>query len=231
MVLLHQKKVLFGYVIRDEEIATGNSEQNEIYRIKAEGEKVAKGDTIYRYYSEEEETLTNKINDLNNRIQEAMLGQTDIFPADVKAIESQIDVKINGLNEKNNIQEIAENKKDINTYTTKKSKIAGELSASGSYIKSLIQEREEYESKLKSNSEYVNAPISGVVSYRVDNLEDILTPEKFDTLNKEMLDNLNLKTGQIVSTSNDMGKVINNYECYICTILKSKEAKEAEVRK
>ena len=123
-----------------------------------------------------------------------------------------------------------EYKKDINTYTTKKSKIVGELSSSGSYIKSLISEREKYEKELKNNSEYVVSPMSGVVSYRVDNLEEVLTINNFENLNKEMLENLNLKTGQVVATSNEYGKIINNYECYIATILKSKEAKEATIR-
>ncbi len=115
-----------------------------------------------------------------------------------------------GLNKKNNIQEIAENKKDINTYITKKSKIAGELSGAGSYIKGLIEERENLEKELEANSEYVKAPISGVVSYRGDKLD--------------------LKTGQIVATSNEKGKVINNYECYIVAVVKSKEAEEVKVR-
>lgn len=72
--------------------------------------------------------------------------------------------------------------------------------------------------------------MSGVVSYRVDNLEEVLTINNFENLNKEMLENLNLKTGQVVATSNEYGKIINNYECYIATILKSKEAKEATIR-
>ena len=62
--------------------------------------------------------------------------------------------------------------------------------------------------------------MSGVVSYRVDNLEEVLTINNFE----------NLKTGQVVATSNEYGKIINNYECYIATILKSKEAKEATIR-
>ena len=85
------------------------------------------------------------------------------------------------------------------------------------------------ENELKSNSEYIKAPMSGVVSYRVDNLEEKLTPSNFEDLSKDMLENIEIKTGQIVSTNNTTGKVINNYECYIATIIKSNEAKEAEV--
>lgn len=220
-----------GYVIREEKIAKGNNYKNGMYQIKTEGEKVANGDPIFRYYSTNEEKLKTNIDDLNNKIQEAMLGQNNLFPADIKAIENQIENKIDGLKSKNDIQEIAENKKDIDTYITKKSKIAGDLSEAGSYINSLIQEKEKYQSELKSNSEYVNAPMSGVVSYRVDNLEEVLTPTKFETLNKDILNNLDLKTGQIVATSNEMGKVINNYECYIATVIKSKEATEASLGK
>lgn len=223
------KKMLFGYVIRDEKVAKGNNSKNGMMQIKAEGEKVAKGSQIFRYYTENEEEINAKIDELNNKIQEALIGKTDLFPSDIKAIENQIENKIDGLKAKNDIQEISEYKKDINTYITKKSKIAGDLSQAGSYINGLIKEKEECQKKLEDNSEYITAPMSGVVSYRVDGLEDILTPDNFEALNKKMLEELDLKTGQIVTTSNDKGKIINNYECYIATILSSKEAKQATV--
>lgn len=218
-----------GYVIRDEEVVKGKNYSNGMLQIKAEGEKVAKGDSIFRYYSENEETLNAKIEELNVEIQEAMLGRTGLFPGDIQAIDEQIDSKIDGLKSKNDMQEISEYKKDINTYITKKSEIAGDLSQAGTYINNLIKEREKYQSEIKENSEYVNAPISGVVSYRVDNLEDVLTPDNFENLNEKFLNELNLETGQIVTTSTEMGKVINNYECYIAAVLDSDEAKEAEV--
>lgn len=71
--------------------------------------------------------------------------------------------------------------------------------------------------------------LSGVVSYRIDNLESVLTPNDFTNINKEFLDKLNLKTGAIVATSNQMGKIINNFECYIATVMNSEEAKKAKV--
>ena len=227
--VIFQEESAIGYVIRDEKISKGDNYKNGMYQIKSEGEKVANGDAIFRYYSSNEERLNEKINELNNKIQEAMMEQTDLFPADVKAIENQIENEIDSLKYKNNIQQIAENKKDIDTYITKKAKIAGDLSQAGSYINGLIQERNKYQSELKAESEYVRASMSGVVSYRVDNLEEVLMPNNFETLTREMLDELDLKTGQIVATSEEMGKVINNYECYIATVIDSKQAKEANI--
>lgn len=72
--------------------------------------------------------------------------------------------------------------------------------------------------------------MSGVVSYRVDNLEEVLTPDNFESFSKEMFENLEAKTGQIVATNNEMGKVVNNYECYIATLVKSKEIEKVNVR-
>ncbi len=228
---IYDEESAVGYVIRDEKIAKGKNYDNGMVQIKAEGEKVAKGDQIFRYASENEEEINTKIDELNSKIQEALLGQTNLFTNDIKSIESQIENKIDGLKSKNDIQEISEYKKDINTYITKKSKIAGELSQAGSYINGLIKEKEEYQKNLKDNSEYVNAPMAGVVSYRVDDLEETLTPNNLEDLNKEMLEKLNLQTGQIVTTSSQKGKVINNYECYIAAILDSEEAKQATIGK
>ena len=45
-----------------------------------------------------------------------------------------------------------------------------------------------------------------------------------------MLENLEVKTGQIVATNNEMGKVVNNYECYIATLVKSKEIEKVNIR-
>ena len=49
-------------------------------------------------------------------------GITQIFSSDIKALENQIETKIDGLQNKNSIQEIKEYKKDINSYITKKAK-------------------------------------------------------------------------------------------------------------
>ena len=218
-----------GYVIREEKIVKGTNYKNGMVQIKAEGEKVAKGENVFRYYGANEEDIKQKIAETNEKIQKAISGNTQILSGDINALDSQIDSKIDGINTENEIQKIKEHKKDIDTYITKKSKIAGDLSQAGSYINGLIQEKDKYDEELKKNSEYVTAPMSGVVSYRIDNLEEALTPNGFEKLDKKFLEDLGLKTGQIVSSNSEAGKIINNYECYIATIMNSKEAKEASI--
>ena len=126
---------------------------------------------------------------------------------------------------------IKENKKDINTYITKKAKIAREKSPAGSYLKKLIDERSKYENELNSGAEYVTSPESGVVSYKVDGYEKILTTANFNYLNKDFLKSLKLKVGQVIATSQESGKIIDNFKCYIACVLNSNESKQAKIRR
>ena len=96
-------------------------------------------------------------------------------------------------------------------------------------MKQLLSQKENLENQLNSDSEYIDAPESGIVSYRVDGLEDVLKPDDFNSLDKNFLENLNLKTGQTVTSSEEMGKIINNYQCYIIFNSDTDEAKTAQV--
>lgn len=217
-----------GYIIRNEHILTGQNYKNGIVQIKSEGEKVSKGDSIFRYYSTNEDNLKKKIEELDAKIQEAMQGQTDIYSSDIKILEKQIDEVLRRLGKTNEIREIEEYRKNINDLTTKKAKIAGELSPSGSYIKGLTQQRSEYERELNSGAEYIKADTSGIVSYKIDNLETTLNPDSIDKIDKKFLQGLNLKVGQIISTNTESGKIIDNFECYIAAILDSDKARQSK---
>ncbi len=223
-----EEETAIGYIIRDEQVIKGNSYKNGMIQIRAEGEKVAKNDPIFRYYSEGEGKLNEKIQELDRKINE-VLSKQNVPSGDISALEKQIDEKIEKLQNENNLQDIQDSKKSINNDILKKAKIAGELSPSGSYLKKLIDERKEYENKLNSGSEYLNAPESGVVSYKVDGYEDVLNPKDFTILTEDFLKDLKIKTGEIVATSTESGKIINNFMCYIVSILDSEIAKQAEV--
>ena len=227
---LSEEETVEGYIIRDETVIKGQNYKNGMVEIKSEGSKVANGDPIFRYYSSGEDDLKKKIADLDAKIQEAMEKNDESIPSsDVRLLDSQIENTLDQVMNTNDIQQIKEYKKSIAEKITKKAKIAGELSPAGSYLKKLIDERSSYENELNSGAEYVNATRSGIVSYRIDGLEETLTPNDFSKINKDFLKNLNLKTGQIISSSNEEGKIVNNFICYIACTSKTKEANEAKV--
>lgn len=226
---LYNEETNIGYVIRNEKVVKGENYKNGMEQIKSEGERAAKDENIFRYYSANEESLKQKISELDQKIQEAMQNTEGILPSDMKALESQIDEKVENLNQLTDSAKLEEYKKEISLYVNKKAKIAGDLSPQGLYLKQLIDERKNYETELNSGAEYVKAPMSGIVSYKVDGLEDKLTPDMFSSLSKKYLESLDLKTGKIVASNNEAGKVIDNFCCYIATISDSEDAKNAEV--
>lgn len=195
-----------GYIIRDEQVLTGNNYKNGLTAVVSEGERAAKGQTIFRYSSNNEDEIKSKIEEINLKIQDALSKQNQRSSTDIKNLEKQIDEKLQSLKTLTDIHTITEYKKEIEEIVSKKAKIAGSLSPSGSYIQELTSEKEKYEQELTANSEYITAPEAGVVSYRVDGLEDVLTPDDFSKLTEETLENLNLKTGKIVSTSQESRK-------------------------
>lgn len=226
---LYQEETDIGYVIRNEKVAKGQNYKNGMEQIISEGERASTNENIFRYYSVNEESLKQKIAELDSKVQEVMVNDSSLLTADMKLLENQIDEKVENINKITDVSKLTEYKKEIDTLIAKKAKTAGESSPKGSYLRQLIEERKKYESELNSGAEYVKAPISGVVSYRVDGLEETLTPENFGSLSKQYLESLNLKTGKIVATNEECGKVIDNFSCYIATITSSEEAKQATV--
>ena len=226
---IYQEETATGYIIRDETVVKGNKYKNGMVQIKTEGEKVAKGEAIFIYYTNGESSLIKKIEELDKKINDAMEKEDKLSSGDTKVLENQITDKIESCYTESDLQKIKENKKNINSCITKKAKIAGELSPAGSYLKKLVDERKKYENSLNSGAEYVTAPRSGVVSYKVDGLEAMLTTKDFGSITKDFLESLNVKIGQVVTSSEESGKIIDNYECYIAAILDSEYAKKAEV--
>ena len=230
---LYLEETDIGYIIRNEQVVKGNNYKNGMERIKNEGEKTAKGDSIYRYYSKNEDKLKEQIAELDTKIQEALQGQTSIDStlklADIKLLENQLDEKIALLSKISDISKITEYKKQINDIISKKAKLTGESSSAGTYLKQLYNQRTKLEEQLNSGAEYINAPESGIVSYKVDGLEETLTPNNFSTLSKEFLEKLKIKTGQLIATNDECGKIIDSSKCYIATISDSEQARKTSV--
>ena len=137
---VYQEETDIGYIIRDEQVVKGENYKNGMQQIKSEGQKAAKGESIFRYYSQNEESLKEQIAALDEQIQEAMTNQDTIlklsgFDSDVKLIENQIDELVELLNKTTDLTKLDEYKKEISELVEKKANIIGEKSNSGSYLK------------------------------------------------------------------------------------------------
>lgn len=228
---MHQEETVVGYIIRNEQVIKNEEYQNGIIHIAGEGEKVYKNEAVFQYYSDEAKQLSNEIIDLDLQIQEKLKTENITSNADIKLIETQIEEKIEGLRKLNNTGEITEYNKNINNLLEKKIATLAENTGATNELKQLIQQRNGISEQIRNSTKYLSAPISGIVSYKVDGLETELTTADFTKYNSEYLKNLDLKTGQIVATSSEAGKVIDNFKYYIAVSMNSEEAMNTKVGK
>ncbi|MBR2705005.1 MAG: hypothetical protein IKE91_06020 [Clostridia bacterium] len=229
---IYKEEYAEGYVIREENLIEIPNASNGIVAIRSEGEKVAKGESVYRYCVEDEEEINNKISDIDMQIQNTIDGIEDeeYYSADIKIINAQINSKLDSLYEIDDLQKIGQGKTEIGNYLTKKIKIRAEDSDNNE-LKSLLKQRDAFENELKEESSYIYADDSGVISYRVDGLESKLTSEDLSYLNESFLNDLNIETGKLIASTTDSGKIVNNFKCNIACLLDSEEAKNCEVGK
>lgn len=226
---IHKEETVLGYIIRNEQVIKNEEYQNGIIQIAGEGEKVYKDEAIFQYYSEETKNLSNQIIELDLKIQEQLKKEKIKSSSDVKLIETQIEEKLEKLKDLNNTQEIAEYNKTIENLLEKKISTLGETNGATNDLKKLVKQRENINKQIRNSTKYLTAPISGIVSYKVDGLEESLTTNNLEKLTTDYLNAIDLKAGQIIATSAEAGKVIDNFSYYIATSMNSKEAMNAKV--
>ena len=166
---------------------------------------------------------------MDKKIAEAQKSENSPYPTDVQVLKNRIKSLEEKIYETNNIEEVENYKKEIEECTLKISTIIGDLSPAGSYIKDLINQKNAYLKKITEGAEEIKTTESGTVSYRVDNLESILTTSDFNYLNKKFLDDLDLKSGELIESSSEKGKVITQFYCYLAIEMNSESAMNAKV--
>ena len=219
-----------GWILRDETILQGENYKNGMVQIVSEGQRIGKDKPAFRYYSSGESEILSEIDTLDAEINASLESSgITIFSTDITNLENQIEKTVESMYNTNNLEEIQDKISELDTYITKKTKIAGNLSPADSRVKTLIEQRNSLESQLSSSSEVINSPAAGMISYRIDGLEDVLGVNDFSYLNTEFLESLDTRAGATISTNSEKGKVVDNFECYIASSLNSEKASVAEV--
>ena len=221
-----------GYVIRNEVVLSNEENKNGMIKLIPDGERASKSEMVFRYFSDNEENILKQIAELDEQMNK-IIETTGIAPisSDISSLERQIESTINQMYNVNYLQKNQENKNKIETYLSKKTQITENVSPEDSELKQLAERRVALEKELENESERIYAPIAGMVSYRVDGLEDELKSDNFDYLTKELLDGFDLKVGAIIPLSSNKGKIVDNFKCYIATPInteKSLSAKEGD---
>lgn len=219
-----------GYIIRNEELIDISSYDGIMKSEVEDATRVSKGSPIIKYVSKSEEQLIEKIKKLDEKIEVAKENQQTIFSNDVKALDVEIESNIySHVKNNTNLDEIKQSKKNLNEKINKKAKIVGELSPAGSELKTLIEERTKYEKELNDAEKSLISPKAGLISYRVDGFENILTYDSISLLTAEKLSELKISLDQTIPVDTKNVKIIDNFVCYIAVPMTSEDARKTKL--
>ncbi|MBR6688394.1 MAG: hypothetical protein IKL68_00045 [Clostridia bacterium] len=182
--------------------------------VTGEGSKVPKGGIVATYRGEEYTNYEETLARMDKEILDLMQDLPPIYSSEIDTIDKTIYSLIKESIDETSYSKMQEYKQRINSYINKRAGIIGELSPAGAEIKELIEERNKYEAKAKKSNDNILAPITGLVSYKTDGLEEKLKIDDIEKLSYALIKNY---IDEDIITNTSEIKVVNNYEAYIVT--------------
>ncbi len=212
-----------AYVIRTEHLLYSNV-AGGFSPIAQEGERVSRGAKVATVYKNNvDDSVKRRITEINERIAHIKDNQVNdtIFSGDLKKLEEKIDIKAEELINQSyhkNASSFNDLKNDMNNILEKELLIKGDTGASGYNIQELNKEKERYESQIQASMIDLIAEESGIVSYKLDQMEQILNPdliEKFTPSEFNALENMDLDNHTDKDVGQAVAKVIDNFKWYL----------------
>lgn len=219
-----EEETVRAICIRREEVL-GEDKNKRLEKIASEGTRVAKGDDIFRYYSNDEANIIKKIDEINNEINKYLNTQKiNLNSRENQVINEQIRKIIDESLKESSQEKIKNNLNNINLKLKEKAK-DGEIFKNDENIKKLNSEKTRLEEGLTKNTKKIKAPFAGIVSYKVDGYESKLSSEKIDALSSNDIKDIDVKPGIQIATSETNGKIVDNFIMYLAVESTNKEMK------
>lgn len=215
-------------IIRKENVLTNG--EKKIEKDKQEGQKVRKGERIGRYYADNEKKILEEIANIDKEIEKVLAENNQkIESPESTILDKKIEALISEINGINKQEKITKITKEVNEEILKKAKTSGELSKEGNKLKKLIDQKTKLENNLNSNTNIITATDAGNVSYKIDGYEGKLKTDNFDYLTKDLISEVDIKSGNIVSTVENNVKIVDGFKTYLVCTLENKNTKDKKV--
>jgi preprotein translocase subunit SecG len=176
-----------GYVLSNETIV--EYDKNETLIPIAESEKRITVDSVIGIYKNKEyEEGLKQLSKIDDEINQKLQLLPEIYSNEVISIDKEIDTITKQIKDINSYIQIGDYKTKLDKLAYDKALTVSSLTPSGSDVKSLILERDEYKENMNKSSNNVKAPISGIIIYENDGLENKFAIDNMDKFNQEKID-------------------------------------------
>lgn len=210
-----------GIVIKQEKLIN-LSNNNAIIPLIEQGKRVRKSEPVAIYKDNSYQEYINKVNELDKQIETLIKDLPQTYSNDISYIENQIELLAKQAKKTTSYIKIQEYKTKIDELSNQKITLLGELSPSGSKVRELIDQRTKIEESYKNSSDSIKSPISGCVTYKIDELENFTDISNVFNYTSSDIDDILVKYKENISS--DFGiKVINNFLAYIIIKVQNNE--------
>ena len=212
-----------GYIFRDQTVINAPC-GGFLYCEVAEDERVCMGDPVmYIYKNEINLTANSELKVVEEKISELSEGlrSSEVFSSDTAKLEQNIAQtlrKIPRYGAKGNLERVSEICEEVNSLIEKRRIISGEIEAPDreKELAELNAQKAELEKKYNIERTVVHSPKSGAFTSRIDGLEDKLTPEALENINRAYLKEIDKqykdsKASEKVEAGQPIGKIVNNF--------------------
>ena len=154
------------------------------------------------------------INELDDSIETLVKDLPTTYSADISKINAQIEVLTEKSNLVNSYVKMQEFKSKLDELSYKKISLFSELSPAGSKIRELIEKRKKIEEEYKNSESNIKSTIPGIVSYKIDGLEENIDFKNILDYSIEDFEEM-IEKYDATQSSNVGIKIVNNYKAYL----------------
>lgn len=201
------------YVIKNETVIDYDENQ-AITAIVEQGRRARENEVIATYQNDSYDEYQRQIAEIDKQIQTLVKDLPDTYSADLINIENKILDYSNEVQGTTSYLKIQEYKTKLDELAYKKITVLANASPDSSAIRELLSQRENLENLSKTSDNTILTPISGVVTYKIDLLENTYDFNDIESYSYSDFDKLISVYDN--NSNNDFGiKIVDNFKTYL----------------
>lgn len=218
--------VLKGLIIRDEYVVKSTIAGNPTYYF-SENERVKKDSVICKIKNKDSTSeIETKIAKIDKNIIQTQKSRGDIsiFQDDIERIEKNINNTVDSYTYKFMNEEISNVyalKNQLESQITQRNQIW--MTENTESLTQLSEERSQYQAQLDSSMTAVTAQESGILSFRIDGKEELLTTDKLSSITKEettmKVTSEMISKSQSVKAEDPIFKIVRSNQWYLVSFI------------
>lgn len=201
------------YVIKNETVIDYDENQ-AITAIVEQGKRARENEVIATYQNDSYDEYQKQIAEIDKKIQTLVKDLPDTYSTDLINIENKILDYSNEVQGTTSYLKIQEYKTKLDELAYKKITVLANASPDSSAIRELLSQRENLENLSKTSDNTILTPISGVVTYKIDLLENTYDFNDIESYSYSDFDKLISSYDN--NSNSDFGiKIIDNFKTYL----------------